>query len=406
MGEEDKIDYGTVTNAAMVDITNVLSRGDDNHPNLDQRVMPMEGFDNTFVDIVDYILRITYWIWHDHKVDLCSRYYSDDCVLHTMAGDLQGCQTVIDNTYSTLKAFPDRTLDGENVIWSSSSSQKGEIPSFYSSHLIVSHMTNQGDSEWGPAPNIRARIRTIADCVCTENKIVEEWLMRDNVLLVKTLGFDVHKIALQQAESDLKEGKNLLEFLKDERQRIRDNTIVKTQNNFEIEQTLKGLGTILIWSDIPEKNPEIFATTLFASLWQQPSAPDRETISIFYDYRVSAHLTAGRELYGTVELGEYLSEFQQGLANICVSVDHVASIPYMGNCEGAVDVAIRWTMTAVHDGDSYILGLASGTPIYILASSHWRIQRHRIREEWTVFDELALHRQVATQRLLKNTTNN
>jgi len=89
-----------------------------------------------------------------------------------------------------------------------------------------------------------------------------------------------------------------------------------------------------------------------------------------------------------------------------VSVDHVASIPYMGNCEGAVDVAIRWTMTAVHDGDSYILGLASGTPIYILASSHWRIQRHRIREEWTVFDELALHRQVATQRLLKNTTNN
>ena len=56
-------------------------------------------------------------IWHEKKVELCLKYYAPDSVLHTMVGDIVGAETVAENTWATLAAFPDRSLDGENVVW-------------------------------------------------------------------------------------------------------------------------------------------------------------------------------------------------------------------------------------------------------------------------------------------------
>jgi hypothetical protein len=395
------VDMSLVTHAATIDISDVL-----NPKGPRPRCMPMPGFDETFVDIVDYILKITYWIWHEKKVPLCHDYYSTDCILHTMAGDIQGADTVVANTWSTLEAFPDRTLDGENVIWSREedyNTKNGMDTSvvYYSSHLIVSRMTNHGDSEWGPATHKLARIRTIADCVCTKNKIVEEWLMRDNAWLVLTLGLDVREIAQKQAQKDLANDGNLLDMLQAERKRVEMSCITTADidnpnSNDEILGGVKvrpgGSSTAPTFSEVEARR---FAESLLATLWLRRAV---DKVPIFYDYRVSAHLTAGRELYGTTELIQYLKEFQAGLSNMSISIDHVACIPYLG--QDAFDVAIRWTLTAQHTDDSPVLGKASNAPMYILAGSHFRIIRNRIREEWTVFDELALLRQIETQRLI------
>lgn len=367
-----KIDHSRVTQAALTDLDDFL------HPT-GPRTMPMPGFDDEFVDIVDYILRITYWIWHEKKVDLCTRYYAADSVLHTMTGDIIGNQPVVENTWKTLEAFPDRTLDGENVIWSVEDDTTDSV-TYYSSHLIVSRMTNKGASEWGPATNKRARIRTIADCVCKRNQIVEEWLMRDNAFLVQSLGYNVATIAKLQARADQSKRFNILEFLRPLCEKV------TTAPRLLVVDT----------PPHPEKDVESFIRALFASVWQERNTAVAQE---FYDFRVSAHLTAGRELYGTLELKEYLTSFQEGLENIRVTVDHVAQIPYMG--DGAIDVAVRWSMTAIHAGDSALWGPASQTRFYVLGGSHYRIVRHKIREEWTVFDELAIHRQIATKRLLK-----
>jgi len=323
---------------------------------------------------VDYILRITYWIWHEKKVDLCLKYYSPKSILHTMTGDIFGNEPVVTNTWATLKSFPDRTLDGENVVWSC------EGPStYYTSHLIVSRMTNLGDSEWGPATNKRARIRTIADCICKNNVVVEEWLMRDNALLVMTMGYNVQDIAKKQALDDHKKGFNVIEFLKPERERILNG------ENSDHD---------VFYSRIFQENFVGFAKALFKSLWEEQ---DHDKVKLFYDFRVSAHLPSGRELYGTLELKEYLDEFQAAFTGIRVSVDHVACIPYLGE---ANDVAVRWSLTALHAKPSTTFGDDfTETPIYILGSSHFRIMRGKIREEWTVFDELAIHRQIATGKI-------
>jgi predicted ester cyclase len=355
-----------ITKVATTDIADML------HPSPSGRRMPMDGFDEEFVDIADYIIRITDRIWHEKKIDLCLRYYSEDTVIHTLAGEIVGARTVEANTHATLKAFPDRTLDADNVIWSGDDRE-----GYYSSHLITSRMTNLGSSEFGPATGKRVRVRTIADCLCLQNKIIEEWLVRDNAALVVQLGLNLFGTARAQAEKDLKEGRNIVADLADMRDRSR------------CEAATPKAGAAL---PSPEQEPAAFANAVFGSVW---NGRRLDLLPSAFDFRVGAHLTAGRDLYGTVEYREYLEQLFAAIPDFAVSVDHVADIPYLG---AARDIAVRWTLSGRHQGDG-LFGPASGAPVCIMGVSHWRVMNGRIREEWTVFDELALRRQIETHRL-------
>ena len=110
-----------ITHVATTDLADMLDP-------IPGRRMALPGFDPEFVDFPDYIIRITHWIWHNipgsdgeaapRDVELCRRYYAEDCLIHTQAGDIHGVQAVVDGTNSHLQTFPDRILDADNVIWS------------------------------------------------------------------------------------------------------------------------------------------------------------------------------------------------------------------------------------------------------------------------------------------------
>lgn len=355
-----------ITQVATTDISDMLD------PDPPGRRMPMHGFDSEFVDIADYIIRITDRIWHERKVDLCLKYYSEDCAIHTLAGDIVGAATVEANTHATLEAFPDRTLDGDNVIWSGN-----EGDGYYSSHLITSRMTNHGASEFGPATRKRARIRTIADCLCKENRVIEEWLVRDNGALVQQLGLDIQHIARNQAGDDLQSGRNLIATLTP----WRNDTITKATSSNPVNLPTN-----------PEENPEAFTAFVFGEIFNSKNLAELPNT---FDFRVGAHLPAGRDLYGTLEYKEYLSALFAAIPDLAATVDHVTCIPYLGD---AKDIAVRWSIAGTHNGDG-LFGDESGAPIYILGATHWRVINGRIREEWTVYDELAVRRQIETHRL-------
>ena len=84
-----------------------------------------------------------------------------------------------------LEAFPDRLLLGDNVVWS-----RSRKSGFYSSHRITSPMTNRGPSAFGEATGRRVCITNVADCVVEDGVVTREWLMRDNLALVRQLGFE------------------------------------------------------------------------------------------------------------------------------------------------------------------------------------------------------------------------
>lgn len=357
-----------VTMAAVTDLSDMLKP-------VPGRRQPMKGFDEEFVDIVDYIVRITHRIWDERQVETCRQYYAEDCAIQTLAGTIAGgVETVINNTWKTLEGWPDRTLDTDNVVWSGN-----EDDGYYSSHLITSHMTNLGPTEYGPPTGKMARIQTVADCLCKENKIIEEWLMRDNLGLVTQMGLDGLRIAKAQAAGD-----------------HNSNNGPRDMHLAEHVRTLSQAARPHSKPDSPEAEAEAFTHSLFAALW---NAGELEKTGDYYDYRADIHAPAARSLYGAKQAAGFIESFRAIMPDLVVSVDHVADIPYLG---GARDVAVRWSLAGTHSGEGQY-GPPSGGPIYILASSHFRIMNGRIRSEWTVFDELAVLRQVERNRLILGT---
>lgn len=352
-----------VTHVATTDIQDMTNPGP-------ERRMDLPGFDPEFVDFPHYIIRITERIWHDREVKLCLDYYGTDCAIHTLAGDISGAQTVVDNTYATLDAFPDRRLDGDNVIWSQ------DAPgTYYSSHLITSKMTNHGPSEFGPATGKKARVLTIADCLCRENRIVEEWLVRDNLGLVRQLGFDEDDVAKTQAASDIENGFSLLSLHEHNRRAIAD--------------------TPFIAPDLQPENWTQAAQTAARALETIWHKKDWAALPEIYDFRVGAKYPGATDLYGHDEVAGFYQDRFTSLADCQLRLHHMADIPYLGE---ARDIAIRWSAKGTHLGDGRY-GPASGAPVYILGVSHFRVMNGRIREEWTVWDDIAVRRQIATARL-------
>ena len=335
----------------------------DSTPNKAINTSPMTGFDPEFTDIIDYILRITYRIWEGKQPDLCLDYYTHDCPVYTLAGITIGASEVTQNTVNTLASFPDRTLHAENIIWGGND-QEG----FHTSHLIRSHMTNLGDSDLGPATNKEAEILVIAHCIVKNNKIAEEWLVRDNYSLVQQLGFNPIDIALKQAQQPIQERLEL--WQKSEIKRLK-----------QITNPAQAVD-----SEALTQNPNSAIETLLYNIWKAPLSGD---IFIAYSNDALLHSVSGRELQGHDEINLFYLQFLSTLSDIHFSVDYVCH----QNTDEYTDIAVRWSLTGIHSGQ-VLYGKPTGTELYILGESQYRMKAGKIIEEWTIFDELAIWTQV------------
>ncbi|TAD78600.1 MAG: hypothetical protein EAY70_06890 [Sphingomonadales bacterium] len=328
------------------------------------RRQPMAGFDECYADIIDYIIRCTHRIWEERGFDLIDTHYSADCPVWTMAGPVFGAATVKANTIKTLEAFPDRTLLGDAVIWSGDD-QAG----YLSSHRITSHATNLGASEFGPATGRKISFITIADCLCLQNRIIEEWLVRDNAAIVRKLGFDIVKLAAAQAEADRAVGPAA--WRQDAMARIRERTAPITAPT----------------RPDPASAPLDYACWYFANILQSPSP---ESIAAAYAPEAVVNLPDERRPIGHAAIASARAAIFGCFDRGAMTLDHIGSVvegPY-------TDIALRWSYTARHAADG-LYGAATGRDIYILAVTHLRTINGQITEEWTVFDELALRRQMA-----------
>jgi hypothetical protein len=58
-------------------------------------------------------------------------------------------------------------------------------------------MTHLGDGSFGRATGARIHARTIADCVCKDNRIIHEWLVRDQAAIALQIGSTPRALAQQ-----------------------------------------------------------------------------------------------------------------------------------------------------------------------------------------------------------------
>ena len=318
------------------------------------------GFDPEYADIVDYILRCTHRIWEQKDVGLIATHYAPDIVVHMMTGPTHGMDGVIAGTARTLSAFPDRTLTGEAVIWS----DEGD-GAYLSSHQITSAATNLGPSELGPATGKRITFTTIADCLCKANLIVEEWLVRDYSAMALQLGYHPRAVARAQAEVDKAGGPQA--WRKEAMEGVRSRA-----------QTPIPQGAL----PNPERDPAAFAHAFMDRILNH-----RRFGLVREVYSPAAHWSGpgGRRLFGWGEITGWFTALIGSFGDVRVRIQHVAAVDDM--------IAIRWELAGTHDGGA-LYGAASGEPVYILAVTHWRIRDGVIVDEVTVFDEVALMRQM------------
>ncbi|MEW6999153.1 ester cyclase [Colwelliaceae bacterium BS250] len=335
------------------------------HPK-SEKSQKLKGFDAEFIDITDYIIRITHRIWEQKNVGLCYDYYGDICPVYTLGAYSESVDLVVQNTLKTIAAFPDRSLIGENVIWK----DEGE-DTYYSSHLITSIMTNNGDSEFGPATNKTGRVTTIADCVCKENRIIEEWLVRDNSFLVKQLGIDPLDAAKKMSHNA--PHKTFTKWYKSEYQRV-----IEHDHRADVLPP-KGYNTL-----------ENFDAETFAHSWLQTLFNQKQFSKLHDYYQLNAKLQwpGGRNALGIAQISGTLISWLAQCPDARMTLDHIA-ITYFD--EDTCDIAIRWALAGTHSPQESKLNHTKGKQFFVLGASHLRVNKGKIAKEITVFDEVALY---------------
>jgi predicted ester cyclase len=329
------------------------------------RRQDMTGFDADYVDIVDYIIRCTHRIWEQKDLGLIETHYSDDCPIWLLSGPVAGKAGVIDGTTRTLAAFPDRTLIGDAVTWSGDANT-----GYLSSHRITSTATHHGAGEFGPATGHTVQFLTIADCLCRENLIVEEWLVRDNSHIALQLGLRPSDVARAHAALDTPDSA-AARWWASEVTRVRTEAVTP-------------------FPDMPPPaDPRGFVTWFFDAIVNHRRLGLARDV---YAGNAVLHAPGGRRLFGHGEIIGWWAALLGSFGGARAVIDHIAVQPASDNPADGDDIAIRWTLAGVHDGPA-LYGAASGRDVVILGVTHWRRVGGRIVREYTVFDEIAVWRQ-------------
>lgn len=320
---------------------------------------PMRGFDEQFADIVDYIFKITHWIWADRSVGQIYDYYDHACLVYTAFDVTASVEDVVNGTVGMMQSFPDRESRFLNVAWSGD-----DVEGYYTSHLGMSQMTNVGPTAYGPATGRKVKIYHVADCVSRDNRIFREWLVRDNGAVVRQLGFDIHEVARALAAKDAAAGRT--PWFIGQPERSQGQALPQPLNR-------------------PKDSLEDRIAHVLHDAWNRRRF---DVLRGFYDPSVNVHMAGGREITGIDGIVYHFIQMLAAFPDGVFSFDHYCDVD---ETDGKI-AAVRWSLRGHHRGDG-LFGAPTGKPIYVLGMSHFRFEGDRVVEEWTVYDELAILRQ-------------
>ncbi len=330
-----------------------------------ERSQDFKGFDSEYLDYVDYIIKITHKIWEERSIGLIYKTYHNNILIHSSSSTTTGIQGVIAGTLQTLFAFPDRKLIAQNVIWSSDGGE-----GYYSSHRVYSTATNLGDSSFGDATFKKVEFRTFADCAGKNNRIYEEWLVRDNMWIVKQLGLCPHEVAMKMAAKRPVLTESCIKSLGE-----------STKGQL-FPETYKAKD-----SSVGERMVEIIKNIYCCKMF--------DMVCEYYHENATVHYICNQELNGHIQIQGMLISFFASIPNGSYRIERITINDRSE--ENSYDVAVRWRLTGLHEGIGFF-GKPSGKPVDVLGISHFTVLDNKIKEEWVTFDALDLLVQVYSQQ--------
>ena len=338
-------------------------------------IQRLTGFDPEYRNIVDYIVRVTYRIWETdaRDVDYIGEVYAPDSIVFDDFGLQRGSAKIIGDTYHTTGAYPDITLDAEEVIWAGD-----DETGIHTSHLARIVGTNTAPSNYGPAEGATIRVMAIANCVTKGNDIFLEHVLYNTSSMLKQLGKDLWK------EAD---------------------RLVRTPppgwpRSAEVWAELRKSGAParpLSEADPVEGfDPDAFARRIHDSVWND----DMAVIGECYAPDVVFEGATGREFQGTDAYRVYFINLRTAFPAMTVQVDEVY---WMGNDAEGWRISTRWSADADHSGAG-IYGDPTGQRCQIWGITQWHVKDGKITKEAQLFNELDLMMQIVHARIKASRT--
>ena len=315
----------------------------------------------------EYITSWTDKIWISRGLGHLRDHYAPGVKVHTAYGETHGYDHVMRNSIQKMVAFPNRGGGHDDVIWE----WRGHN-SFVSAHRVLNNATHLGPWTYGPPTGKNWVNRGMAHCLVQDNKVVEEWVIRDEFAVLQDLGLDPFVIA------------------------------------GELMKKSPVLGTAMNATESP-----VFAGRIADPIKEGISGPRQDR------YRRECEMVVG--MFETVWNERFFDKLADTFADTCVcQTVRLRRVMGIAPCQ----LEIMSLLAAVPDGeievrdisvhDSPDLGLRigviwllrgtyGGTPLYgptnnaplnVLVSSHFEFRQGRIVREWRIFDEIAMIAQI------------
>ncbi|MDO4621418.1 MAG: hypothetical protein Q4B22_00540 [Eubacteriales bacterium] len=140
-------------------------------------------------EVAKLFIAYTEWIWQYKYVGTIYQFYCEDTVLHTCDGDSVGVESVIANTLSSIRTFPDQTVNFVDIF-----AEGNEEDGYYFGQCTEFKWKCDGWSAYG-APTGKAlddngkRVMSMCECRVAKIdgrwRIAEEWLVRSHEAMIR-----------------------------------------------------------------------------------------------------------------------------------------------------------------------------------------------------------------------------
>ena len=317
----------------------------------------VKGFDPKYTDFPDYILGVTRQVWEERGVASLRSCYASDIVVRSPASLVVGNENVIAATLATQAEFPDRELLGEDVIWCGSP-EEGML----SSHRILSVATHSGDGAYGGASGRRIRYRVIADCHARDNRIDDEWLIRDQGAIVRRIGWDPTDYA-----------RHLIEV-----EGGPDRCVRPFRPQADRPGPYAGRGNDDEWG------------ARYAEILTRIMEAEGSVIASEYDRACQLEYAPGMSGSSHGFAARFWTELRASFPSAVFSIEH-----RIGREDPLMPprAALRWSLAGRHDGWGRF-GRPTGAEVYLMGASHAEFGPWGLRREYALFDEVAVWKQI------------
>ena len=334
------------------------------------RRQPMRGFEPTYLDIVDYIVRDTSRIWDEQDIGYIYDTYAPGCRVYDDDGMKYGVERVVFETMQSINAFPDTRHYADEVIWAGDEDQ-----GFATSHRAINVGHHTGPWRWGPPTGKKVNLWVIANCVTRDNAIFEEWVLYNAGARLAQLGIDLveaartignNKIAVPLTEHQAAEVERIIGGQVPTPYPADDHTPVDPARTFNVDYEVRAL---------------------FHNVYNRKNLA---AIDKAYAQNVRWNAATNRSGYGRSEVKAMARMLMSTFPDLGLHVDEVY---WMGNDVDGYAVSVRWSASGTHRGYG-LYGKPSGRRVFLWGLSQLYFQHGRIVEDWMLFNEMDVMAQI------------